>query len=198
MYLGIRTMRSFSFLCVFGGVLLLPRDVAVSSFCVPAAQGRRCGVSMMVGGPRTQAHNRDGAARAASASTGSVSLGRRLEQWDPASIRCPFFRRRAADTLEVRCGAVRCGKGVIFCVAKEKLPRSRAPSNRRRCWSGDGWRRDTSHSICLLGEQEELGPRAGEITRRRTETQHTSQLLVQAPTVYPIHSHSQPQTHSQS
>ena len=30
----------------------------------------------------------------------STSLGQQLETFDPAVIRCPFFRRRATDTLE--------------------------------------------------------------------------------------------------
>ena len=34
-------------------------------------------------------------------------LGQRLEEFDPAIIRCPFFRRRATDFLE---GAVLCGR----------------------------------------------------------------------------------------
>ena len=36
-----------------------------------------------------------------------LALGQRLEEFDPAIIKCPFFRRRATDFLE---GAVLCGR----------------------------------------------------------------------------------------
>lgn len=40
-------------------------------------------------------------------STSGGSLGRWLETFDPAAIRCPFFRRRAIDLLE---SAAQCGQ----------------------------------------------------------------------------------------
>ena len=43
----------------------------------------------------------------ATAAPHPLPFGQRLEEFDPAIIRCPFFRRRATDLLE---GAVLCGR----------------------------------------------------------------------------------------